>query len=110
MMRIGGCLELRRSGLCAYRTPMIRELRIWWRLRPLVNRFLELTKMKFSLNVAIQMLALVAQGLNASVDLLPGRGKFWAMVGLSAVQGLTAVLAHFANPDGTPAQAPYIKK
>ena len=56
------------------------------------------------------MLALVAQGLNASIDLLPGRGKFWAMVGLSAVQGVAAVLAHFANPDGTPAQAPYIKQ
>ena len=89
---------------------MIRELRLWWRLRPLVKQFQELTKMKFSLNVAIQMLALVAQGLNASIDLLPGRGKFWAMVSLSAVQGFTAVLAHFANPDGTPAQAPYNKK
>jgi hypothetical protein len=89
---------------------MIRELRIWWRLRPLINQFQELTKMKFSLNVAIQMLALVAQGLNASVDLLPGRGKFWAMVGLSAVQGVAGVLAHFVNPDGTPAEAPYIKK
>ena len=66
--------------------------------------------MKFSSNIAIQMLALVAQGLNATMELLPGRGQFWAMVGLSAVQGLTAVLAHFANPDGTPAKAPYIKK
>jgi hypothetical protein len=54
--------------------------------------------------------ALVAQGLNASIDLLPGRGKFWAMVGLSAVQGVVGVLAHFVNPDGTPAEAPYIKK
>jgi len=89
---------------------MIRELRLWWRLRPLLAQFEELTKMKVAVNVAVQMLALVAQGLNASIDLLPGRGKFWAMVGLSAVQGLTAVLAHFANPDGTPAQAPYIKK
>jgi len=88
---------------------MIRELRLWWRLRPLLKQFQELTKMKCSLNVAIQMLALVAQGLNASMDLLPGRGKFWAMVGLSAVQGVAAVLAHFANPDGTPAQAPYRK-
>jgi hypothetical protein len=87
---------------------MIPELRIWWRLRPLVNQFQELTKMKFSLNVAIQMLALVAQGLNASVDLLPGRGKFWAMVGLTAVQGVAGVLARFANPDGTRAEAPYI--
>jgi len=32
------------------------------------------------------------------------------MVVLSVVQGLTAVLAHFANPDGTPAAAPYIKQ
>jgi hypothetical protein len=89
---------------------MLRELRIGLRLRPIMNRFQELTKMKFSVNVAIQMLALAAQGLNATMELLPGRGKFWAMVGLSAVQGVTAVLAHFANPDGTPAQVAYLKK
>ncbi len=89
---------------------MLRELRIWLRLRPIMNRFQELTKMTFSINVLIQMLALAAQGLNATVELLPGRGKFWAMVGLSAVQGVTAVLAHFANPDGTPAQVAYLKK
>jgi hypothetical protein len=89
---------------------MIRELRIWLRLRPLINHFQELSKMRFSLNVLIQMLALAAQGLNASMDLLPAKGKFWAMVGLSAVQGVTAVLAHFANPDGTPAEAAYVKK
>jgi len=89
---------------------MLRELRIWLRLRPMMKKFQELTRMKFSVNVAIQMLALAAQGLNATVELLPGRGKFWAMVGLSAVQGVTAVLAHFANPDGTPAQVAYLKK
>ncbi len=89
---------------------MLRELRIWLRLRPIMNSLQELTKMKFSVNVLIQMLALAAQGLNATVELLPGRGKFWAMVGLSAVQGVTAVLAHFANPDGTPAQVAYLKK
>jgi len=89
---------------------MLRELRIWLRLRPIMNSLQELTKMKFSVNVLIQMLALAAQGLNATMELLPGRGKFWAMVGLSAVQGVTAVLAHFANPDGTPAQVAYLKK
>jgi hypothetical protein len=89
---------------------MLRELRIWLRLRPIMKRFQELTRMKFSVNVAIQMLALAAQGLNATMELLPGRGKFWAMVGLSAVQGVTAVLAHFANPDGKPAQVAYLKK
>lgn len=89
---------------------MLRGLRIWLRVRPVVNKLQELTKMKFSVNVAVQMLALAAQGLNATMELLPGRGKFWAMVGLSAVQGVTAVLAHFANPDGTPAQVAYLKK
>ena len=89
---------------------MIRELRIWWRLRPLMEEFQELSKMKFSVNVAIQMLALVAQAINATQDFLPERGRFWAMVGLSVVQGATGVLAHFANPDGTPAAAPYIKR
>jgi hypothetical protein len=89
---------------------MLRELRIWLRLRPVMNKFQELTKMKFSVNVLIQMLTLAAQGLNATMELLPGRGKFWAMVGLSAVQGVTAVLAHFANPDGTPVQVAYDKK
>ena len=89
---------------------MIRELRIYWRLRPLITQSRKLTHMRLSINVAIQMLALVAQGLNVSVDLLPAKGKFWAMVALSAVQGSAAVLAHFANPDGTPAEAAYLKK
>lgn len=65
--------------------------------------------MKFSVNATIQALALAAQAINATLDVLPPRGRFWAMVALSAIQGLTAVLAHFANPDGTPAEAPYVK-
>jgi hypothetical protein len=60
--------------------------------------------MKCSVNVAIQVLAIVAQGINATQDLLPARGRFWAMVVLSAVQGATGVLAHFVNPDGTPVE------
>jgi len=66
--------------------------------------------MKLSANVVIQMLALAAQGVNATQDFLPAKGKFWAMVALSALQGLAAVAAHFVNPDGTPAQAPYINQ
>jgi hypothetical protein len=89
---------------------MIRQLRIYLRLGPLISQFEELTRMKLSVNVVIQMLALAAQGLNATQDLLPAKGKFWAMVALSAVQGVTAVLAHFSNPDGTSAQAPYTSK
>ena len=56
------------------------------------------------------MLALATQGINATQDFLPAKGKFWAVVALSAVQGVAAVVAHFANPDGTSAEAAYIKK
>jgi len=66
--------------------------------------------MKLSVNVIIQMLALVAQGVNATMNLLPPKVQFWSVVVLSAVQGLTGVLAHFANPDGTPASEPYKTK
>jgi len=43
---------------------MVREVRLWWRLRPILKQFQELAKMKLSVNVVIQMLALVAQGVN----------------------------------------------
>lgn len=88
---------------------VIKVLRIYWRLRPVLSKLEEAGKMKFSVNALIQILGLVAQGINAASDLLPPRGKFWAAVGLSAVQGLIGVLAHFANPDGTPAEQPYQK-
>jgi hypothetical protein len=88
---------------------MIKELRLYFRLRPILKQLEEVSRMKFSVNMVVQILALIAQGINASYDLLPPRGKFWAMVALSAVQGITAVLAHFTNPDGTPAAEPYVK-
>jgi len=66
--------------------------------------------MTVNTNAVTQTLMLIMQCLNATVPVLPPRGRFWALVGLSAVQGATGVLAHFANPDGTPAEAPYIKK
>jgi len=66
--------------------------------------------MKFSVNTAIQLLALCAQGINAVSDLLPPRGKFYAAVALAAVQGVVGVLAHFSNPDGTDAMQPWVRK
>lgn len=63
--------------------------------------------MRFSVNLVIQVLALAAQAINATQDLLAPEARFWAMVALSGIQGVTAVLAHFANPDGTPVTEPY---
>jgi hypothetical protein len=89
---------------------MIRELRIYFRLRPILKQIEEVSRMKFSVNSTIQLLALVAQGINAVSDLLPPRGKFYAAVALAAVQGVVGVLAHFSNPDGTHATQPWVRK
>ncbi|MHA2642881.1 MAG: hypothetical protein V2G41_09565 [bacterium JZ-2024 1] len=63
--------------------------------------------MKLSVNVFIQILSTLAQGINYIEPILPPKGRFWTAVALSVVQGISAVLAHFANPDGTPATQPY---
>ncbi len=89
---------------------MLSELRLYFRLRPVLKGLKEVSKMKLSVNAVVQALALIAQGINATQDILPPEGRFWALVILSAVQGTVAVLAHFANPDGTPASAPYVKR
>ena len=65
--------------------------------------------MKLSINAIVQVLALALQGLNQVTDLLPLKARFWAMIAITAIQGVVAVLAHFANPDGTPASLPYVK-
>ncbi len=87
---------------------MIRELRIWWRLRPYISKIQEQSRMKLSVNAVVQILGTALQGLNTVVDLLPARGRFWAFVAVSAIQGVVGILAHFSNPDGTSAAAPYI--
>lgn len=66
--------------------------------------------MKFSVNVVVQILALIAQAANATMDLLPPRGRAIAAGVVALVQGVTAALAHWVNPDGSPAQVPYGEK
>jgi hypothetical protein len=63
--------------------------------------------MRLSVNSLIQILAMVGQYGNQVSDFLPAKGKFWAAVGIAAVQGIVGVLAHFKNPDGTSAAEAY---
>jgi hypothetical protein len=85
-------------------------LKLGWRLRKLKPELEAILRMKFSLNAVVQLLALAGQGIVQVQDMLPPKGKFWAAVALAGVQGVVGVLAHFANPDGTPAALPYQEK
>jgi hypothetical protein len=64
--------------------------------------------MKFSLNVIVQGLATAAQVFNAVSPLIAidQRAKIAGII--AAAQAVTAAIAHFRNPDGTPAATPYI--
>ena len=66
--------------------------------------------MKLSVNSIIQTLMLAMQGLNQASDVLPPKAKFWAMLAISAMQGVVGIMAHFVNPDGTSAKVAYIKQ
>ena len=58
--------------------------------------------MKLNINVILQVLALIAQGLNQVSGIVPMKYQFYVAVAISIVQGIIAVMAHFANTDGTP--------
>lgn len=89
---------------------MLRELRIYFRLRPYIRAFREITKMRFSINIVIQSLAIAAQALNAIGDFVSPKSKPLVAGIVGIVQALTAFLAHYNNPDGSPAAEAYIKK
>lgn len=87
---------------------MLREIRIYWRLRPFINEFKEVFKMRLSLNMILQTLMTAGQAGNAILDFVPAGKKPVVAAGLGVIQGIVAFLAHFSNPDGTNAKTSYI--
>jgi len=61
--------------------------------------------MKFSVNMVIQVCALLTQALNAAGELgLGPKANMWVAIGLTLTQAVTGVLAHFSTPPNTPTQ------
>ena len=61
-------------------------------------------------NVAIQTLGTIIQGLNAAGGVFSGELKWVAGIAVGGLQLVVAVLAHYSNPDSTPAAVAYVKK
>lgn len=65
--------------------------------------------MKLSVNSAIQVLGLAAQATMATMQLFPSPAvQRWAAIATAVIQATSGILAHFSNPDGTPAQVAYV--
>ena len=86
---------------------MIKEIRMYWRLRPYIKRIKELAHMKLSWNVVVQIIVTLMQAYNQVSDLLPEKWKPGAAVIMGAIQGIVAMISHFSNPDGSSAKLPY---
>ena len=63
--------------------------------------------MKINVNVIIQVLAVILQYANFASDILPPKYQWIAAGIIGIVQAVTGILAHFKNPDGTPAAVAY---
>lgn len=86
---------------------LFAELKVWWKLRPVLKGLEEISKMKWTVNTVIQLLGTIGQAVNVVGGLIPPAWHVWVAVVLSAIQGIVGVLAHFKNPDGTTAKIAY---
>lgn len=87
---------------------MIREIRILLALRPIYKKLGETMKLNFSWHMITQVVALAIQGANAIGGIMPEHQQAIALV-IGAIQAIMGALAHFTNPDGTPASQPFVK-
>ena len=89
---------------------MLKELRIYLRLRPFIQQLRELPMGKFSTQLVFQIVFVLIGALTTIFDLIPPqyqRPMGAVLVLLSAIYGL---YAHYKNPDGTPAAEPWQAK
>lgn len=87
----------------------LKVARVYFKLYPYFKKIGEATKMKFSVNMFVQILTLVAQGANQVLSFVPDAKKPVVVAALGVVSAVTGLLAHFSNPNGTPASQPYTK-
>jgi hypothetical protein len=63
---------------------------------------------KLSSNLIFQGAALIAQYGNQALGIVPPNVQPYVALAIGCAQALAAWRAHYFNPDGTPARAPYI--
>jgi hypothetical protein len=64
-------------------------------------------KFTFSVNFIVQILGVALQGANFFSGMVPAEYQPVLAAVVTIIQGVSALLAHFKNPDGTPAAVAY---
>ncbi len=89
---------------------MLREIRLYWAVKvqyKALSRDWSLFQMNLTINSFIQLLGTVGQTLNVVGGFVPADKKMYVAAGIALLQGIAAAVAHFSNPDGTPAALAY---
>lgn len=85
---------------------VFQQIKLYWDLRPYVERFRELASMKLTTNVVGQILALILQALNQFGGLFPEQHKAKVALAIGLLQLVIGYLAHYSNTNGTPQEVP----
>jgi hypothetical protein len=85
----------------------LKEIRLYFKLRPYIAQLQKEMTMKLSTNMVVQVIATAVQAANAASPMFTPKvqGSIAAVVGV--LQAISACIAHFSNPDGTPATTAY---
>ncbi len=65
--------------------------------------------MKISTNFGVQILGIILQLVNSYGAMVPAKYQFWVTGIVGIAQGISAIVSHYSNPDGTKAALPYVK-
>jgi hypothetical protein len=60
-------------------------------------------------NTTLQAGAIAAQFYAVNLEGLSAREQVYVRLGIALFQAIVSILAHYRNPDGTPARVPYEK-
>ena len=88
---------------------MLKELQIYWRLRPFIKRLKEESMgKKLSVSVVFSIVMTCLQAVIQIGDLLPTKWKLVSVFAQIGAEALLKVQASLHNPDGSPATEPYV--
>lgn len=93
---------------------MLEEIKIWWRLRPLIADLKEQLR-RLSMpntlkgNVWFSVVLIVLQMVIQLTDYAPPKWKVVALVAQVGYEAVQKIRNLFFNPDGTPAAVAYVK-
>ncbi len=93
---------------------MIKEIKIWWRLRPFIAELRKEVKelsMPTTLkgSVVFSIVLTVLQAVIQLSDMLPVKWRVVALVAQVVYEAVSKIRAFFFNPDGSAASLPYVK-